>query len=353
LITLERGNVERAREQLHAALTIGRAIDDKHIVADVLQELVRICSMQGDYAEGKRLAQECLDVSRAAERMDWMGQALLRLSYVSSSCGEYHDAERYCRESLTLFERIRNRYAVANALGQLGWISWCLGGARVKEARAYHQRSLAMFRALGMRGRIADKLMDMALLAIDDGEYTQAQAYSQEGLGLAQALDSMAFVSYHSSLLGHIASARQDFAISRRYLGEGLRAAATTRRPPVLAFTLHYVAGSLASEAAIIGAAHPASVAQLARALELLALIAHHPAMGHRDQVRARRLIDELQPDLPPDLAEAAIARGQQLHLEANVAAMINELSRPWLAEAESSGATNHSVTAQTASFVV
>jgi predicted ATPase/DNA-binding SARP family transcriptional activator/DNA-binding CsgD family transcriptional regulator len=341
LISLHRANFERAREQLNAALAIGRAIDDKHIVADALQQLVRICSIQGDYAEGKRLAQECLDVACAAERVYWMAQALLRLSDVSSACGEYGEAERYCRESLTLFERVSNRNGVANALGHLGWINWCLGGARLEEARTYHQQSLAIFRALGIRGQIAGKLGDLALVAIEEGEYAQAQAYSQDGLALARSLDSVVFVSYHCSLLGRVASARQEFAASRRYHREALRAAVATRRPPVLGFTLYYVAEALAREAAI-GPAQSTNAAQLARALGLLGLIAHQPSTRHWDQVRARRLIDELQRALP-DLAEAAIARSEQLDWQASVIGLIDELAlEPGAGAPASSAGTQH-----------
>jgi predicted ATPase/DNA-binding SARP family transcriptional activator len=328
LVLLHRGNTEGAREQFHAALTLGRASDDKHLVADVLQELVRVCWWQHDFAEGKRLALECMDVSRAAGRVDWMAQALLRLSDISIPRGEYHEAERYAQESLALFERVDNQYGIAKALGHLGYVRWRLGDS-VEAACTYYQRSLSIFRTLGMRVRISDRLADMAQMAIDVGDYAQAQAYSQEGLALARALDNPIFVSYHCSLLGAVASARQDAAASSQYLREALGIAAKANWPPMLAFTLYNVAASLAYEATALGAAHPAYAPQLARALELLAVITHHPAITHSDQVRASRLIDQLRRDLAPDLSEAAIARGQLLEWPALIEPLLEELGRP------------------------
>jgi predicted ATPase len=328
MVLLERGQVEDACEQLDIALAIGRAIDDKHRMADVLQELVRVYWWQRDFAGGKRLALECLEVSRAAGRVDWMAQALLRLADITYPCGEYQDALRYAQESLALFERAGNRYGAAIALCHLGYIGWSFGWS-FEEALAYHQRSLAIFRALGMRVRISDILTDMAQMAIDVGDYAQAQAYSQEGLALARALDNPIFVSYHCSLLGAVASARQDAAASSQYLREALGIAAKANWPPMLAFTLYNVAASLAYEATALGAAHPAYARQLARALELLALIAHHSLTKHSDQVRASRLLDKLRRDLAPDLAEAAIARGQLLEWPALIEPLLEELGRP------------------------
>ena len=69
--------------------------------------------------------------------------------------------------------------------------------------------------------------------------------------------------------------------------------------------------------------------ARQARALELLAAIADHPAAWHVCQVRARRLIDELRRDVPVDMAETAIARGQQLDWQASVAPVLEDLAGP------------------------
>lgn len=322
----DRGEVEAGRERLRAGLAAARASGDQRIVGDVLQELARTYGSDGDASEGKRLAEECLQVSRATGRLYLTAQAMLRLSYFSSICGEYGEAERDCRESLELFERVGNQYGTANALGQLAWVLWCSGASSVQEARALQARSLAMLRALGVRQVIANQLADNALLEVDGGNPTLAEAYAREGLEIGRALGSVPSVITHCTILGEIASARHDFDTSRRYLSAALRRAAETGRWPMVAVILFHVATLLRREA---GGEHPSGAPVKARTLELLVSIADYSALWLVYKTRARRLCDELRRELPQEIAEGAAARGRRLDWRTAAGSLLEELGRP------------------------
>jgi predicted ATPase/DNA-binding SARP family transcriptional activator len=325
------GDAAVARQHLGDALAIGTANGDQMLVAEVLRELAGAAVSCGEYAESERLARESLAIHRVAARDDLIVHTLARLAWSVSCRGDYAAAEAYYRESLALAERIGDDIGIAGASGGLGWIAWCIGGARFEEARGYIERSLVINRRRGLRLWISNHIGDLALIAIDCGEYALAEAYAQEGLAISRALDSAIYTTYHLGILGRVAAARQEFAASRRYLHEALRTASQAQLWSQLALSLYHTAVALHCEAAFVGANHPAYAARQAHALELLASISHHPTVWHVCQMRAQHLSDELRRGLPPELAAAAIARGQQFDWQVSITALLDELARPAL----------------------
>jgi hypothetical protein len=83
----------------------------------------------------------------------------------------------------------------------------------------------------------------------------------------------------------------------------------------------------LAREAAAL---EPAQAARRqARALELLAAVASHPATWPIYRARAARQAAELRQRLPAAEARAASARGERLDWQSSVAALLAELEQP------------------------
>jgi hypothetical protein len=85
---------------------------------------------------------------------------------------------------------------------------------------------------------------------------------------------------------------------------------------------------ALCGEAACVSHNHPTYLARLTHALELLASITQRLNIWHVCRMRAQQMIDELRSELPLELAEAAIARGQQFDWQVSIAALLDELAR-------------------------
>jgi DNA-binding SARP family transcriptional activator/predicted ATPase len=321
-----RGDDQAARLNLGRALAIGRETGDQQLIADALHEQSRICGSYGEYALGRSLAEQSLAIGRAVGQPDWTGHALLTLAWATLCLGDYAEAERCFRESLEQFERSGSAYGRSMALSGIGWVAWCVGGARLPEARGSIEASLALAQALGHRLSVANNLGDLALVAIDEGDEQLAQEYGQSGLALARELDSAIYIVYHLCILGHVASARREFALSRRLLQEALRVALGARLWPKIAFALYHVAVLLVREA---GATEPgrSHSPRVARAIELLAAIVEHPASWDVCRARARDLIGELRRVLPAAVVEEALARGRRFDWGAGVVALIEELA--------------------------
>ena len=62
------------------------------------------------------------------------------------------------------------------------------------------------------------------------------------------------------------------------------------------------------------------------RALELLALVLHHPISWQWAKDRAAPLVAQLEAELSPDVAAAAWERGRASDLEETVAELLDEL---------------------------
>ena len=88
----------------------------------------------------------------------------------------------------------------------------------------------------------------------------------------------------------------------------------TLRAIPFVLLTLVGIATLLAAEG------------EKERALELLALVLHHPLSWQWTKDRAAPLVAELEAELSPEVVAAAQARGQARDLEATVAELLVEL---------------------------
>jgi len=309
------GQKEVAEEWLTQSLALSREIGDQENLADALHELAQIHSSFGDYAEAKRLAQESLAVSRAYGRPDWIAHALVILGWAIVCLGEYAEAEACYREALAIFESLGNRHGAAGALDGLGWVAWCQGGEHLEQASQYYDQSLAMMRESGHRRLMAQTLCDLAILANEQADFARAKAISQEGMRLAEALDSPVYRVPYLCCLGSAACGQGDYVESRRYLSEALRMAYDTQLWPPLTFILFEFAGLLARESELPNLDQQAGLQKKALALELLAFVNHHPATWQAVKDRAAQLQSQLESGLPPNIAATATSRGKNQSL--------------------------------------
>jgi hypothetical protein len=118
----------------------------------------------------------------------------------------------------------------------------------------------------------------------------------------------------HTTNLGLPGSALGDYDTVKRYLYASLHVAADIATHPVI---LHSLAGI-----AVVWA----STGQPQRALLLLGIADHHPALITRTQSGIiDPLLATLRRQLPPDIVEAGLARGRELDLEAVVAEILQD----------------------------
>jgi predicted ATPase len=294
------------------ALAVFREIDDRRGIAFCLRGLEGVERHRGEMSTAKQLAQESLAICRELGNQAEIATGLGFTSFAAWTLGDYEEAQRQSREALALCRELDNREGTVDMLQILGCAA--LGLREYAEARKVWQEGLALSRELGSSIWSAHMLHNLAELANVVGDHAAGMVLSKETLAHAQRLGSPRMMGLAWRVLGEATSGLGDLGRSRRCFYRALtatRAAGETVRNP---FILVGIAALLAAEG------------EEERALELLALVLHHPTSWQWTKDRAAPLAAELEAELPPEVVAAARDRGQARDLDATVEELLAEL---------------------------
>jgi tetratricopeptide (TPR) repeat protein len=180
----------------------------------------------------------------------------------------------------------------------------------VEEAGKLHHTSLAIATDIKYRWNIALSLNSLGRLAYDRGQYRQAEKYQRDSLAIWQELGNQAKVASAMGDLGYVLCAltRTRHQEAEQQFQQALSIAIKLDVRPVTLYILTGLAMLLAESGA--------GDAEQERAVELLALVLHHPASEQETKDKANRLLDELKSSLPSEMVTAAQERGQAGRLD-------------------------------------
>jgi predicted ATPase/DNA-binding SARP family transcriptional activator len=331
-----RGAHRDAEQMYQESLAIFRERGDQFNIAAVLEGLANIYrNYTGEYAEAKRLHQECLTISRETGHPQGIASALDELAGISGRQGEYAQAEQYARESLAIFKEIGDQLGTARALGALGLITLHRGGVKSIEAKPLLEESLAIGLNTGHRDEIAARYVLLGHVVIELGEFQEGQQYCWQSLMIWRELDDLQGIAYALVHLGEAAVGLADFQAVRQYLTEGLHTALKGQTVPMALIGVNCWATLLVKEAnqpEKDGSSRkvPATAGQEEQAVELLALVQHHPATWRYYKDKAAHLLAKLEAELlPPEIVRAAQERGQAQDLWQTVEELLAESGQP------------------------
>jgi predicted ATPase len=324
-IVRNQGEIEEGKQLLQKSLALYEKIGDQVGVANALTQLGTTVALRGEHQEAKQLYQEALALSRKLDNQSVIAYVLNRLGTTLFDLGEYGEAEQSFQKALRISEDIGKQFEISLAIGGLALIAWQSGGEELLKAKSLCEQSLAICRKTGNRRHISSRLCFLGRVACDLGEYQEAQAYYQEGLVILR--ERGLFWGLLSALngLGQVACGLEDFQKARSYLQQSLETAMSTQRFPFALDALGVWATVLAREEALLEAGGPGGEGKKARAVELLALVLHHPASWQVFKDSAAQLLAELEAELPPGVVAAALERGKARKLEDVVAKILAE----------------------------
>jgi predicted ATPase len=298
---------------LQEALAISKEIGDRRGIALALRSLGWAAAEQGEYGAAKQLFQESLALFRELGNHEGIGQALYGLGYIAWLLGEYGEAKQLHHESLALSREVGDQKGIADALKNLAQV--VAGLEEYGEAKELYQESLALHKEIGNQRGIADVLSDLGEVANVQGEYAEAIQLGQECLTIGRKIDERWIIAWALKLQGDAACGLGDLPGARRYHHQSLAELTRIGLPYIIPVNLVGIAALLAAEG------------EKERALELLALVLHHPISWRwTKHHRATPLIAELEAELPSDVVAAAWARGRARDLDATVAELLVDL---------------------------
>jgi predicted ATPase/DNA-binding CsgD family transcriptional regulator len=289
-----RGDREDALMLLQQALTYARQGADPVQVAEALHGLGDSASAIADYRAGRHWAQEALAICREQQIPDLTARTLASLAWATNCLGNYAESEAHYREALAIFEAINQPFGVALTVQFLGWVAFCAGGERLPVALAHYQRALAIFRQIGHRIYWAMALADMAIAAVELGDYAAGLRYAQEGLSITTLLNQRTLQAYNLYGLGAAACGLGNLAASRHYFLHSLQITSTTQIFNQLLSALYYFTQLLIQEGQLPTVTAQERQQKRTLAVELLTIVIQHPATWQLFRDRAQRRLAEL-----------------------------------------------------------
>jgi tetratricopeptide (TPR) repeat protein len=316
------GKYQAARAMLEKSWRICQACDHPdgaspepaEWAAFCLHSLGQVTVAQGDYVQGKQFAQKSLDFCQGPDSQWDRAWALLVLGWAAYDLGEYAPGQQFIRQSLDLHRQLGNRQGEAACLNILGLIICGLyeGDAdKYEDAREFFEQNLALRQAIDDRRGEAAAQHNLGYIHFKLRQYNRARARFEASLEISNMIASLNIMSGTGMWLGMLALEQQDFPGARRYLVEALKIAhennALSRVTDVL-----YRIGDLLRR-----------TGQPEAAVEYLTFVQVHPATDDRVRTGANEFLDELAAVLPPEILEAAQARGRAHALDELVSKVV------------------------------
>jgi tetratricopeptide (TPR) repeat protein len=152
MVTLDQGDVARAKALLEESLPIVQEVGNAFTLAYVHQHLGRIAEKEGDYQRARALFEEALTITRQVGNKEHIPALQYRLASLSLRRGDLERAAALFRESLLLRRERGDKAGLAASLSGLAAVS-CAQGDYQQAARLFGAtealcETLALHRAL-------------------------------------------------------------------------------------------------------------------------------------------------------------------------------------------------------------
>jgi predicted ATPase/DNA-binding SARP family transcriptional activator len=300
------GLSEQAESLVRESLAIQQDLGDRREMAASLRVLGLITG------EGERLARESVAAFLAVGDRAHAAEALINSGYALAFLGKLHEAHAQLEESVTIYRDLGfGGSSSGAALAVLGWVDVLLG--RYGQARGRIHAALALAQEREYRFAVQISLYCAGLLAIAEGKYAQAQQLLQQSCSV---LVGSRCYYWALVLLGYAVRGLGQPEQAWRYLQKVLSRADRDSRAAMEALPL--IALLLVDRG------------EAERAVELYALASRHPYVANARPFEdiAGRDIAAAARTLPPEVVEAAQARGRARDLEATVRELLAELEQ-------------------------
>jgi len=290
-----------ARQFYQESLSLSRVIGDRWGEGAALRALGEVAFTLGEHAEAEHLAHEAIAVTRTVGDQNGVTWLWDRLAGYLAAQGRYEEAQEALEQSISLARQLGNRSAIAQSTYSLGVIY--MGQLRFDDALALFQQCLEHPEFVDARQGPAWIRLHMSRIALVNGNPQEAVQLSQEALLFFETTASPWGLSGALYFLGEAFCAAGDLVLAEQCLIESLKTAIEINS---LTLTLRH----------LVGVAYLwAEMGRPEEAIELLAMILHHPVSWQETKNWANRLWAVLSQSLPSDSMLAAAERGKQMQL--------------------------------------
>jgi tetratricopeptide (TPR) repeat protein len=301
---------DQSKPLFRQSLDISREIGDHWGESISLDMLGQVAYTRGEYPEAERLYYEALALNEAVGNLNQIGWCLCSLSDLLCIQGRYADAREMAFKGMTVAHQAGNSYEIAMSYNGLAKIA--VGERSYAEAYKLSQQAFAASGDSNWPEGPAWMQIDLCPIALDLNDADELERRARDSLSIFEKTGSPWGRSAALYYLGEAARLRGDLTTAGEHFVQSVRLAAG-------ASSVMLVVRHLVGFASLL-----AQTGEPERAIELLALVVHHPATWQVTRDRAYRLLAELGEAVPPEIAAAAQDRGRQLSVDAVITDLLH-----------------------------
>jgi predicted ATPase/class 3 adenylate cyclase/Tfp pilus assembly protein PilF len=180
------GQVDEARVQLEAALKVARALGDRGLQCDVLNELGHLHGYLGALDEARGHYESALAIAQAAGDRRWEGGSLGNLGQLLANQGRLPQAKGYYERAVLIARELGDRNWEGNALCNLGLLHHA--ERQMDDARNALEAALAIARDLGHARLEGIVLCNLGIVCASLGDPATARTRYEAALEVARSL---------------------------------------------------------------------------------------------------------------------------------------------------------------------
>jgi predicted ATPase len=215
--SLMSSDLSMAQSLCEQALEIGRQIDDKDFVANVLDYLGNIYAAQGNFSMAIAASTESKDGFLAMKNRWLSSRPLGNLGSISFQQGDYDSARSHWEAALAIYQEMGDKANTAFILGELGSIAILHGN--YEHSAALYEESLVIRRAMGDEFSISSLLPHLGHILLQEGNKERASALFIEGLILNKKFEHRTDISVCLAGLAALAILDQQHRSAAKLLG--------------------------------------------------------------------------------------------------------------------------------------
>ncbi|MBX3057587.1 MAG: tetratricopeptide repeat protein [Anaerolineae bacterium] len=175
------GHYEEAAPCYHAALELGKTLNNRRGISMALNNLALIAERQEDYQTARQYHQESLRLKREIGDRAGISISLTNLGVIAFATGDFGESAVYMREGLEICREIGDTYGVALCLSNLADVETELG--RYEAARPLYREALEVSLGIETLPLVMTVFVSAVPLFIRQQQYETALAL----IGFAQA----------------------------------------------------------------------------------------------------------------------------------------------------------------------
>ncbi len=280
---------------------------------DPLTGLAILAVLRGEYQAAVTLAEQARQGHKARADNHNLSVAHYALTSAYLALGEYETAREHAKQAVELLQAVNDRWFMAYCLNEWGNVARAIG--HYAEARQHYQASYSIRQEFDDPEGMAAALNHLGKVATLEKNYAEAKRLHQQSLSFYRDINDRGGLATSLGGLGVATCGEGDHDLAQSYFEQALK----------ISTEIHFVPLVLAIITEL--AELQAQTGRLEQAVELLAMVDHHPASDRETKDKAEACLSELQAKLPPKPFAAAVDRGQQSDLTPAVEAVQRELA--------------------------